>query len=80
MSIRKIWVHAPRPADALTDVQGQAFGRQPRRQADFQEGGVPAPSLLFQGGMGARAERRSTAQEPQKKAAFHRSLPGWTTP
>ncbi|KAG1305486.1 hypothetical protein G6F63_016595 [Rhizopus arrhizus] len=60
--------HAARPADALVDVRAKAVGGQPGRLRDAQP---PIASI---------ASRRSTAQEPQKNAAFHRSLPSCTSP
>src|ERR1700722_14661603 len=69
--------HAARPANALAYVRGKALGGEASSLRDVDVGRVPAGHLHAQGGrpISSRAERRSTAHEPQKIEEFQKSLP-----
>ncbi|MDT4850786.1 hypothetical protein FQZ97_849460 [compost metagenome] len=67
--------HAPRPADPLAHVGGQAVGGQARRQGDAHVRRVPPGAVQAQGGVGVLGDGlgRETADVVQGFAAQHRA-------
>ncbi len=84
--------HAASPANALPDVPAETVGGEAGCLRNVDVGGAPALGLHAQRGVRVfgdgfdgdaadrrrAAVRRRTAQEPQKKVAFQKSLPSWT--